>query len=81
MEKVSKVVEEIQKFIDTALAEENLTFQEVISHFKRCPLCRARVIKCPFCGERTPIDFKCHNCKETLPLETILKQLAKDLTE
>jgi len=81
MGRIEEVAKEIQAYIDMTLQEEKITFQQLLNHFKVCPVCRARIIQCPFCEQRTPIDIKCHSCGKTLPLDTILTQLARDLSE
>ena len=81
MGRIGKVAKEIQSYIDMTLQEEKITFQELLNHFNVCPLCRVRLIKCPWCEQRTPLDIRCHSCNKVLPLDTILTQLARDLSE
>jgi len=77
----SEAIEEILSYIDLTLKETNMTRADILKHYDHCPLCGALIIECPFCHANTPIGYNCQVCKEVLPLETLLKQIAEKIIE
>ena len=75
----SEAIEEILSYIDLTMKETNMTRKDILEHFDHCPLCGALIIECPFCHANTPIGYNCQECKQVLPLETLLKQIAEKI--
>ena len=80
MGRKEEVINEILGFIELTLKENNLTWEDIFKELSLCPLCHSKIITCPFCGQKTIIDYKCSQCGEVLPLDRIIEQLAKTIT-
>ncbi len=76
-----ETIDDILAYIETALKESELERTDLLKHFETCPFCSVEIVQCPFCGKHTPFNYKCINCKKTLPLETLITQLAKKTVE
>jgi len=73
----TELVDSIVNYIELSLKEKNMSLEEFFSHLSVCPLCHVKVIECPFCHKRTPIDYKCHRCEKVLPLQRLPELIAK----
>jgi predicted RNA-binding Zn-ribbon protein involved in translation (DUF1610 family) len=76
-----ETIQDIISYTETALKDSELERSDLLKHFETCPFCSVEIVQCSSCGKPTPFNYKCVNCKKVLPLETLIRQLAKKTVE
>ena len=75
----TQFIDGIMNLVELSLKEKGITLEQFLKELSVCPLCHVKIIKCPFCGQKTPLDYKCHSCSRVLPLSRIPELIARTL--
>jgi len=75
----TQLIDDIVNYVNISLQENNMTLEQFLEHLKVCPLCHVKIIECPFCQKKTPLDYKCHRCGKVLPVSRIPELIAKTM--